>query len=65
VAVDKHYPTDPSGVHDAGAVARKQPCTLRTWCLDLEGHAPPCTEAPRYRIEIDDLGPGASKRRRW
>lgn len=75
---EKHYPTDPRGVHDAGERAEAaKPCTKRIahekvsrfetsvgWCTLEHGHAGQCSGSLPSVLEPNDLGPSGSKRRR-
>lgn len=74
---DRSYPTDPLGSIDVlvDTQARAQqpppPCCKRmntipiSWCGKPDGHEPPCHADPVRPIELDDLGPASSKRRRY
>lgn len=37
--------------------SRSKPCSLRTWCVDVDGHPGNCTEAPRGSHPAPDFGP--------
>lgn len=77
---DKRFPTDPRGNLDvaAGADVNRRACCRRinhenvsrfetsvTWCTLDEGHEGQCSGPLPSIVELDDLGPLASKRRRW
>lgn len=75
MSVEKFFPVDPAGVHDAcGTEAPAKPCTRRlnwrtadgaaavTWCTLPDGHAGQCSGPKPRVIETDDLGPGRTRR---
>lgn len=76
---EKKYPTNLDGLNDAGVTwDQTKSCCKRinhenvsrfetsvTWCTLPEGHDGQCSGPLPSIIEPDDLGPGASKRRRW
>lgn len=65
MAEEKQYPTDERGQLDARPErdTREPPCTVRTWCVRSEHDGlGPCVEAPKYKIEPSDYGPGRAKK---
>ena len=70
---DKAYPTDPAGLDDCADHVAQKPCARRlersngpqTWCALPSGHEGNCAGFVVRPIDLDDLGPNASKRRRW
>jgi hypothetical protein len=67
---EKHFPADHRGLEDAVDFVPAKPCARRmnttpvSWCGLPDGHEAPCHAEPVKPIEVDDLGPGAAKRRR-
>lgn len=76
---DRAFPTDDLGQLDAGALeSEPKPCCRRinwfdpstkarmvTWCTRDHGHDGGCIGKPPRVVELDDLGPASSKRRRF
>lgn len=68
---DRPFERDPAGLADNADHVPAKPCCARmntipiSWCTRTPGHSGPCSAPPVRPIELDDLGPGASKRRRW
>lgn len=75
----KHYPTDELGRQDDADYVAAKPCAKRitheraadpalhtvvTWCCLRDGHQGQCSGSIPRVIEVDDLGPGHTKRRR-
>jgi hypothetical protein len=58
----RHCPTDPRGLHDAGAAGRIEPCLVRTWCVLSNKHEGNCVEVPRYAIAATSYGPKSGRK---
>jgi hypothetical protein len=57
--------TDQSSSPPKPCLARLQTTQGQTWCLLAPGHTDRCSGVLPRLVESDDLGPGASKRRRY